>query len=578
MADVLQRTTKEQRFSVHTPDYDPAIWIINPDLSGVVGVPKKYWKIEGDTVSEMNQSEKDAVDATLLPGIKEVRKSYLRTTADNLVENQGYTDGIQRSILAHYSKNKGRKTNKAEYLEDWNDWIEQVDTEVETKQALVDDQTTINAVNDIYLDSSTLINSDPNISLATAIDTTDSTDLDSFIDANAIVTDSYTNKTGPFYLMQILEHRREIFNDSTNPLYLADHTAILGDDGYLVNHANRINNIETIHGKLGWHEQEVTQAAYTRPKDLLIYYGWLNSFNSGQHGWDNEKVSQEMAQHRMLVFGDGIQNPGHGDYANTEVIIPRIKELNNYSEIYGYVTVNQSYGDFTTKVNQWDDLEVHGIFMDEAGYDYGKTRAEFNQRVDYVHDRTYASKCFVNSWNTDHVLGTANDPSYPNSTYNDSSTESNLNNTDWILLESFPINTSSYTDSTPQGYESASDWLYRGDKMKSLRNSYGVNFAGAGVINNDNTDGTALFNFGFVSAMMYNLEAYGTSDTLYGSSSSAVKRWVRPDVTKLGTVYCLDCTVKVDGNDSSVYHRYVENGKLTLDFSDGAQLSTILKY
>lgn len=578
MADVLQRTTKEQRFSVHTPDYDPAIWIINPDLSGVTGVPKKYWKIDGDTVSEMNQSEKDAVDAALLPGIKTTRKSYLRTTADNLVESQGYTEGIQRSLLAQYSKHKGKKTNKAKYLVDWNTWIEEIDTEVKNKQTLVDDQTTINAVNSIYLDTSTLTNTDPNISLSTAIDTTDSTDLDSFIDANTIVTDSYTNKTGPFYLMQILEHRREIFNDSTNPLYMADHTAILGDDGYLVEHANRINNLEVIHGKLGWHEQEVTQATYTRPKDLLIYYGWLNSFNSGQHGWDNEKVSQEMAQYRMLVFGDGVQDPGHGDYANTEVIIPRVKELNNYSRIYGYVTVNQDYGDFTTKVNQWDDLEVHGIFMDEAGYDYGKTRAEFNQRVDYVHDRTYANKCFVNSWNTDHVLGTANDVSYPNSTYNDSSAESDLTNTDWILLESFPINTASYTDSTPVGYESASDWVYRGDKMTSLRNTYGVNFAGAGVINNDNTDGTALFNFGFVSSMMYNLEAYGTSDTFYGSSSAAVKRWIRPDVSQMGTIYCLNCTVKVDGNDSSVYHRYVENGKFTLDFSNGAQLNTITKY
>lgn len=63
MADVLHRTTKDFKRSVNTPEYDPATWIINPDLSAVQGVFRKYWKIDGDTVSEMTQAEKDAVDA-----------------------------------------------------------------------------------------------------------------------------------------------------------------------------------------------------------------------------------------------------------------------------------------------------------------------------------------------------------------------------------------------------------------------------------------------------------------------------------------------------------------------------------
>ena len=43
-----------------------AEWIYNPDMSAVIGVPKKYLVITGDVVSEMSQSEKDAVDAILL--------------------------------------------------------------------------------------------------------------------------------------------------------------------------------------------------------------------------------------------------------------------------------------------------------------------------------------------------------------------------------------------------------------------------------------------------------------------------------------------------------------------------------
>lgn len=63
MASVLNRTTKEYLPSVNTPDYPTVDWIINPDVSALAGVPTKYWNISGDTVTEMTQPEKDAVDA-----------------------------------------------------------------------------------------------------------------------------------------------------------------------------------------------------------------------------------------------------------------------------------------------------------------------------------------------------------------------------------------------------------------------------------------------------------------------------------------------------------------------------------
>jgi len=63
MADVLNRTTLQYLRSVNTPDFPVLDWVINPDLTAVVGVPQKYWKLTGDIVSEMTQPEKDAVDA-----------------------------------------------------------------------------------------------------------------------------------------------------------------------------------------------------------------------------------------------------------------------------------------------------------------------------------------------------------------------------------------------------------------------------------------------------------------------------------------------------------------------------------
>ena len=248
-----------------------------------------------------------------------------------------------------------------------------------------------------------------------------------------IITDDTTGITGPFSVIQSLVNRRELINDTDNPLHVTGMQSILGPTGILQGHADKIDNMDAIHGVTGWHNQQVHQALHDQPDDMLIYYGWLNSFNSAEHGWNNEKVAQEMAKYRVLVFGDGIQNPSHGDYSNTQIIIPRIKALNPSALIFGYVTTDQALADFKTKSDQWNTLGVHGIFMDESGYDHGRTRSEFNERVDYVHGLSSASIAFANAWNTDNILGTANDPSYPNSTYNNPLTESALTYNDWIL-------------------------------------------------------------------------------------------------------------------------------------------------
>lgn len=64
MADVLNRTTKEFIRNVDEADYNAIDWLINPDLSGVKHIRKKYWKIVGNTVLEMDAIEKEAIDYT----------------------------------------------------------------------------------------------------------------------------------------------------------------------------------------------------------------------------------------------------------------------------------------------------------------------------------------------------------------------------------------------------------------------------------------------------------------------------------------------------------------------------------
>lgn len=37
----------------------------NPDMTLLVDVPRRYWKLNVDTIEEMNQTEKDAADAAI---------------------------------------------------------------------------------------------------------------------------------------------------------------------------------------------------------------------------------------------------------------------------------------------------------------------------------------------------------------------------------------------------------------------------------------------------------------------------------------------------------------------------------
>lgn len=99
MSEVINRTTLELKDSVNTPDYPVAQWIINPDLSGVASVPKKYWKIVGDNVEEMTQAEKDVVDAAEAAADKAAKEARVKEniTADPL---EGLTVDIQVSGLS----------------------------------------------------------------------------------------------------------------------------------------------------------------------------------------------------------------------------------------------------------------------------------------------------------------------------------------------------------------------------------------------------------------------------------------------------------------------------------------------
>ena len=82
MAIVLNRTTgltapyrKDIRYSVNTPDFPTANWIVNPDLTAVDGFDSIYWDISGDNVLLVDQATRDARDAELAANAATSRKN-----------------------------------------------------------------------------------------------------------------------------------------------------------------------------------------------------------------------------------------------------------------------------------------------------------------------------------------------------------------------------------------------------------------------------------------------------------------------------------------------------------------------
>jgi len=103
VASVLNRTTREYRRSVNTPEYPVQDWIIDPDLSAVTGVPSRYWVITGDVVTEMDQAAKDAVDAQELADLYD-------KLADTLEQSDSYDRAIALTLLDGVNNLSGKIT------------------------------------------------------------------------------------------------------------------------------------------------------------------------------------------------------------------------------------------------------------------------------------------------------------------------------------------------------------------------------------------------------------------------------------------------------------------------------------
>lgn len=85
MATVIKKDDLHITRGVRVEDYDPAEYIINPIIP--LRVPKKYLKIDGDTVVEMNAEEKTVKNAEIVEAA-----TIAVATADRAAKIKAFVD------------------------------------------------------------------------------------------------------------------------------------------------------------------------------------------------------------------------------------------------------------------------------------------------------------------------------------------------------------------------------------------------------------------------------------------------------------------------------------------------------
>ena len=104
MGSVIHRTNYTYKESVHIFDYPSGVWLWNPDLSSVSGVPTEYRMVLGDAVIEMSAAEKLVVDSGNLGLLRKQRYAEIDAATENMI-GQGFLYSGKVFSLSEHAQN-----------------------------------------------------------------------------------------------------------------------------------------------------------------------------------------------------------------------------------------------------------------------------------------------------------------------------------------------------------------------------------------------------------------------------------------------------------------------------------------
>jgi hypothetical protein len=170
------------------------------------------------------------------------------------------------------------------------------------------------------------------------------------------------------------------------------------------------------------------------PGKLAIYFGQPSKARDPQLPHCG-KTSVECAidvfsTYDLLVLGDvlafprftgalgqvakwGCDQNAHIDHDDTKTIIKEL--IKRGTQVYGAVPIGGentasicpnrplSIAEIKSWIDRWVAMEVTGVFLDEAGYDFGTTRKRQSEIIEYAH-ATKKVPVFVNAWRPEDIF------------------------------------------------------------------------------------------------------------------------------------------------------------------------------
>ncbi len=288
----------------------------------------------------------------------------------------------------------------------------------------------------------------------------------------------------------------------------------------------------------------------TSPHRLAIYYGWPSYMNGA--GGNITQALTIFTRFDVIVFGDGIEHPSHGDYTNTVAINDELRNSN--IEVYGYIdlgvtTQNLDSVTISTYIDEWITAGASGIFFDDAGEDYGVTRLRLTSAVAYAHSQ--GLNVFVNAWNPDDVLSGATP----------------LRAGDWYLAESHPVSNGQCPG--------LNEWWDKSHQLSAYRNQTGVRIATISTGDDGNCSKWstyAPFRAALWGAYMFGFDAFGFTNPTYSASGPGADHLcpLPSFPTYAGAMYLGPPTGPIITTNAVTYYRLTDNGTIYVgEFDSG---------
>ena len=240
-----------------------------------------------------------------------------------------------------------------------------------------------------------------------------------------------------------------------------------------------------------------------RPKSLLIYYGFPSIINNAK---TIDEAIDIFKVYDYIILGDGLSSQSHSDYFNTLKIVSDTKMQD--SKVFGYIdagvtTQNLSISQIKTRINNWKEIGVEGIFLDDFGFDFKVSRNRQNVIIDYVH--LSGLKVIANAWNPDDVFEDLCDEKL-----NTESEESHLNKDDFFLIESYQVRLSQY--------EELKQWQNRSNTVKRYQDEIGFKVLSTTTSTINSFYDEKAFHYAWYSALFDEHEAISWGEENFAAS------------------------------------------------------------